>query len=90
MSTMLAKARYQLAMSDLERIQGYRRQCARLTLMMYYVNDLKDAAIAKHSQHHFDNCVPAGKELSGVAVRERAKKEEQECVAVQADRDRKP
>ena len=76
MSTTLAKERFQLAMSDLECIQGYRRQGARSTLTMYYINDLKAAAIVKHSQHHFDNRVSAGKELLGVAARERAEKEE--------------
>jgi len=74
MSTTLAKQRFELATSDLERIQGYRRQGARSTLAMYYVNDLKDEAIAKHGQAHFDKRVPAGKELSGVAAKERAEK----------------
>ena len=57
---------------------------------MYYVNDLKDGAIAKHGQDHFDNCVPKGKELSGVAARERAEKEEKDRLAAQAGSDREP
>jgi hypothetical protein len=57
---------------------------------MYYVNDLKDGAIAKHGQDHFDNRVPEGKELSGVAARERAEKEEKDRLAAQAGSDREP
>lgn len=57
---------------------------------MYYVLDLKAAAIAKHGQQHFDNHVPEGKELSGVAAKERAEKGEQERVAAQAASDRAP
>ena len=89
MSTTYAKERFALTTTDIGRIQGYRRPGGKGgTLTMYYVLDLKDAAIAKHGQQHFDNHVPEGKELSGVAATERAEKEEQERVAAQIARDR--
>jgi len=89
MSTTYAKERFALTTTDIGRIQGYRRPGGKGgTLTMYYVLDLKDSAIAKHGQQHFDNHVPEGKELSGVAATERAEKEEQERVAAQAARDR--
>ncbi len=90
MSMTRAKLHFELAMSDLERIQGYRRQGARSMLTMYYVNDQRDGAIAKHGQDHFDNRVPKGKELLGVAARERAEKEEKDRLAAQAGRDCEP
>ena len=86
MSTTRAKLHFELATSDLERIQSYQRQGARSTLTMYYVNDLRDGAIAKHGQDHFDNRVAEGKELLGVVARERAEKEEKDCLAAQAGR----
>lgn len=87
MSTTLAKERFLLATSDLETIQGYRQSGARSTLTMYYVNDLKAKAIAKFGQHKFDNEVPQGRELSGVAAKERAEKEERERAAAQVSAD---
>jgi hypothetical protein len=47
-----------LATSDLQMILGFRQQGARSTLTMYYVNDLKAAAIAKFGQTRSDNEVP--------------------------------
>ena len=86
MSTTRAKLHFELATSDLERIQSYQRQGARSTLTMYYVNDLRDGAIVKHGQDHFNNRVAEGKELLGFVARERAEKEEKDCLAAQAGR----
>jgi hypothetical protein len=83
-STTLAKERYLLSTSDLCGVEGLRHKGERSTLTMYYVNDLKAAAIAKFGQSHFDNHVPAGRELSGVAQKARDAKAAKERA--QADK----
>jgi hypothetical protein len=90
MPTTLAKTKYLLETSDFQRIQGYRQPGARSTLTMYYVNDLAAASLAKHGQHRFDNEVPEGKELSGVADKERSFKQEKERAAAQVVTDKDP
>ena len=90
MSTMEAKKRFHLETSDLCAIMGYRQPGARSTLTMYYVNDLKAASIAKHGQTQFDTVVPEGRELSGIAQRERDAKNAKEAAAAQASADRAP
>ena len=87
MSTTLAKERFMLATSDLQMILGFRQPGARSTLTMYYVNDLKAAAIAKFGQTRFDNEIPEGRELSGVAAKERAEKAEKDRMAAQFSAD---
>ena len=90
MPTTLAKERFHLATSDLCAIQGYRQPGARSTLTMYYVNDLKAAAIRKFGQEHFDNVVPEGRELSGVAQKDRDEKAAKEAHEAQVQKDRAP
>ena len=90
MSTMEAKKRFHLETSDLCAIMGYRQPGARSTLTMYYVNDLKAASIAKHGQTQFDTVVPEGRELSGIAQKERDAKTAKEAAAAQASADRAP
>ena len=90
MSTTYAKDCFMLTTTDLCGIQGYRRPGERSTLTMYYVNDLQAASITKYGQSYFDNHVPEGKELSGVAQQERDARAAKDAAAAQAQADKAP
>jgi len=83
-----AKTSFKLNHSDLKLILGYRSTNPQQQMTKWYFNDLVAASIAKHGQHFFDNNVPEGKELSGVAARERAAREEVARLAAEATADR--
>lgn len=80
----LAKERFHLETSDLCAIVGFRQTSVRSTLTIYYVDELKAAAICNFGQSHLDNQVPAGKDLSGVAKQGHDAKAAKDAATAQA------
>ncbi|KAJ1483044.1 hypothetical protein T484DRAFT_1801941 [Baffinella frigidus] len=65
MDTTYARKKFDLAASDIQKIQGFRPEGRRGVRTIYYVADLTALAITTHGQDKFDTRVPYGRELSG-------------------------